>query len=93
MTSRHYRQYRRRRERVIREIGQGTPYQEFIVGEKLHVITTNAIIIIYGARDHKLITKLIARPNQIKKYYTDGNYPTEIIEIANQHQKAGLYHA
>jgi len=89
----HYTTERRFRERRIKEIGEGAIYAEFIVdnghknGAERHIITTNGIIIIYNVKTNRLITKLIARPGQIKKYYPDGNYPQEIISIALEHAK------
>lgn len=91
MTSMHYTTERCRRERIITEIGMGEVYAVFIVdrghkdGAEKHIITTTGIISIYNARSGKLITKLIARPGQIKRYYPDGDYPTEIVSIARMH--------
>ena len=99
MNTKHYSRDRRRREKVIKQIGEGQPYKEFVIdrghkdGAELHVITTNAIIIVYNAINHKLITKMIARPNQIKRYFLDGNYPMEIVEIEAQHKRMQLNHA
>lgn len=89
----HYAKERKFRERHIQEIGEGVTYAEFIVdnghknGAERHVLTTNGIIIIYNARTNRLVTKLIARPGQIKRYYPDGDYPMEIVAIALEHAK------
>lgn len=98
MTSNHYTVDRARREAVIREIGEGKKYAEFIVdrghrnGAERHVLTTTGIIVIYNLRTNKLVTKLIARPNQIKRYYAnEADYPEEILAIAFEHYMRRLY--
>ena len=76
MTSRHYTADRNAREELIKRIGNGTAITTIKVdrghrnGAELHTITTTGIIEIRNERTHKLITKLIARPQQIKRYFT-----------------------
>lgn len=97
MISYHYSEEREHRENVIHRIGSGKPVISFIVdrghknGAERHVITDNAIIIIYNARTNKLVTKLIARPNQIKRYYESvgKTAPQKLLDLAYQHVKAG----
>ena len=90
MTSVHYREERWQRERRIREIGEGERYAEFTVdrghkdGAEKHILTTNGVIIIYNAITNRLVTKLIARPGQIYRYYP------KIIAIARLHMLQGL---
>ena len=99
--TKHYNRERKRREEVIAEIGEGIDIDEFIVdrghvnGAEVHVITSNAIIKIYNQTTKKLVTKLIARPQQIKRYYqAEGKrYPSEIVEIARAHQILNLNYA
>lgn len=76
--------------------GFGKPVRSFIVdtqhpnGNEIHTITDNGIIVIQNQNTKKLITSLIARPNQIKRYFT--TIPTEIykiINIAEEHHKKG----
>lgn len=92
MTSKHYNRDRVMRERLIKEIGIGKEIATFRVdrghvnGAELHTITTNGIIVIRNERTNKMITKLIARPNQIKRY---GITDKKIIEIARKHQTLG----
>ena len=92
MDSRHYKNDRREREALIKKIGLGTEIGTFRVdtghpkGAELHTITDTGIIIIKNARTHKVVTKLIARPNQIKKYGIDHK---DVIEIARTHQSLG----
>lgn len=92
MTSKHYNRDRIIREKLIRQIGIGKEIKTIRVdrghkdGAELHTITTNGIIIIRNERTHKMITKLIARPNQIRRY---GIEDKKVIEIARKHQALG----
>lgn len=96
MVSRHYTQDRQRREQAIQKIGYGEKYAEFIVdrhhphGLERHVISTTGIIEVYAVRTNDLITKLIARPAQIERYFKKGEAPKAIVEIARRHQIEGL---
>lgn len=96
MTSRHYNRDRVAREKIIRTIGLGTEVKTVRVdkghpnGAELHTITTNGIIIIRNEKTHKMITKLIARPNQIRRYFPkETKEVKEIIEKALIHQRLG----
>lgn len=98
MTTAHYTSERERREELIKKIGEGTSYAKFNVdrghkdGPEIHVLTTTGIIIIYNAITKRLVTKLIARPGQIYRYYQDGNAPQNIVNIARQHTALGYNH-
>ena len=93
MTSKHYTMDRRKREQIIKMIGEGTEVKREIVdkghknGAEVHVISSTGIITIYNQRTGKLITKLIARPGQIRRYWKEEEAPTELIQIAREHQK------
>ena len=95
MTSKHYTKDRKSREELINKIGIGKVVDSFIIdkghknGPERHEITTTGIIVIYNARTNKLITKLIARVGQIRRYYKDGNAPKEIIRQARKHTELG----
>lgn len=96
MTSKHWTEERIERERLINEvIGIGKVIKETIVdkghknGAEKHVLTDTGIIIVYNARTGKLVTKLIARVGQVKRYYKDGNAPKEIIKLARKHTELG----
>ena len=95
MTSRHWREDRIGRNALIELIGEGEKVDSFRVerghrnGAEIHTITTNAIIIITNERTGKMITKLIARPGQIRKYYEDGNAPQEILRQARRNFEKG----
>ena len=76
MVSNHYKRQRYKREKFIHKCcnGDGKIIDEFIVdkghkdGLERHCVTDTGIIIIYNAVSGKLVSKLIARPNQIKRY-------------------------
>lgn len=81
MTSIHYEKDRWYREKVIKSIGYGTIIKSTRIdrghpkGAEIHELSDTGIINIYNERTHKLITKIIATPNQVRRYYT----PEEII--------------
>lgn len=95
MTSKHYMADRITRENHIKEIGQGKPMFRFTVdrghknGPEIHEITSTGIINIYNKISGKLVTKLIARPGQIKRYFENGNAPKELINIARANTALG----
>ena len=95
MTSIHFTRDRQDRETLIKEIGSGKVVKRVVVdrghrnGPEIHEVTDNAIVNIYNQRTGKLITKLIARPNQIKRYYEEGKAPKEILDKAYDHMKKG----
>lgn len=96
LTTKHYSQDRIKREQLIKEIGEGEIIATFTIdrhhknGLELHSITTNGIIVIKNKRTKKLITKLIARPKQIKKYFKKVTPKVEeILKIAELHKELG----
>lgn len=101
MTSKHYRSKRYEREKFIEEhFKNDYIVDEFIVdkghpnGSERHCITNNGIIIIYNANSGKLCTKLIARPQQVKRYYENsGREPPseyeDILRLALEHTILG----
>lgn len=93
MTSAHYYEERTYRENLIREIGYGRPIKTVTIdrghrdGAEIHQLSDTGIITIFNARTHKLITRLIARPGQIKRYYKENEIiPNELLNLARQHQ-------
>jgi len=96
MTSKHYTKDRQIREAIIRQIGLG---EEVITkevdrghpnGAELHTVTTTGIIIIRNKRTNKMITKLIARPSQIGRYFdTETKEVRELKRIAQMHKELG----
>lgn len=93
MTSRHYSNDRRNRQNIINMIGEGTVIKEVVLdrghrnGAEVHKVSSTGIISIYNLKSGKLITKLIARPNQIKRYYQNNDAPVEVLRIAREHQR------
>lgn len=96
MISHHYNKRRNKREKFIIEHlnGDGKVIDSFIVdrghkdGLERHDITENGIIIIYNVETQKLISKLIARPNQIKRYYHNSGRkpPTWLLKLCEWHE-------
>lgn len=96
MDSRHYAEERRNREALISTIGLGKELITIEVdrnhpkGPELHTITSTGIIIVRNKASHKIVTKLIARPGQIRRYFDDVPEIIEkVIEVARIHQKMG----
>lgn len=97
MTSKHWREDRVGRNALIQMIGEGEKIDSFRVdrghrnGAEIHTITTNAIIIITNERTGKMITKLIARQGQVKRYYErEGKeIPKELLEKAKENERKG----
>ena len=99
-TTFHFSRDRQDREALIRQIGEGKVIKTVVIdkghpnGPEIHKITNNAIVLIYNQRTGKLITKLIARPGQIKRYFTENEIiPMELLDIAKQHQKMRFNYA
>ena len=96
MVSRHYKTERYKREKFINNYlnGDGKVIDSFVVdkghrnGAERHDITENGIIVIYNAQTLKLVTKKIARPNQIMSYYygTGREPPSYLIRLAEWHE-------
>ena len=93
-TSIHYLEERRSRDAFINEtIGTGSIIDSFIVdrghpgGAEIHSVTDTAIILIHNLSTHKLITELIARPEQIRRLYrlADKKPPNKILKLAYKH--------
>lgn len=101
MVSRHYLNQRSEREKFIEEcLGEGHIIDGFIVdkghvkGAEVHSITDNGIIIIHNLDSGKLVTKIIAREWQIRRYYENTNRqrPPEyekVVELARLHESLG----
>ena len=94
--TKHYTQDRRERENLIRQIGTGKAIANFTVdrghrnGPEIHIITENAIIIVKNERTHKTVTKLIARPGQIRRYFTEITEEIQrVIDKAREHELKG----
>ena len=93
-TSAHYRNERQQRYAFIHnEIGVGEVTDSFLVdrghanGVEIHSVTDTAIILIHNAKTHRLITELIARPEQLRRLYrTVGKEPPrKLLRLAYEH--------
>ena len=92
----HYKNKRHGREKFInkRLNGNGKVIDSFIVdkghtnGLERHDITDTGLIIIYNLNSGKLITKLIARPNQVQRYYKDASRkpPKWLLDLCRWHE-------
>lgn len=99
MVSNHYKRQRYKREKFIKQCcnGDGKVIDEFIVdkghkdGLERHCITDTGMIIIYNAASGKLVSKLIARPQQITRYYIDLDRepPPSLLRLAEWHHSMG----
>lgn len=91
----HYKMERRRREKLIQEIGEGTivssmiEYSEQSSLTKTYLISDTGIITVVNYSTKKIVTRFIARPNQIKKYY-NGEPPQYLLQIALEHKRHKL---
>jgi hypothetical protein len=60
-------------------------------GPEVHCVTNEGVIYIYNAKTYKLITCLIGRPEQVKRYFDATGLPVSrnVLERARQHEKLG----
>ena len=96
MTSKHYTQDRRHREQVIaNEIGFGRVIQIAVVdkghrnGPEVHMVSTTGIVTVFNKRTGKMVTRLIARPAQLRRYFDE--VPAELMEKAIDNARHGYY--
>lgn len=95
--TKHFTLDRQARNDLIHEIGLGTEIKVFKVdrghpnGPELHTVTSTALILIFNARTKKLVTILIARPQQIRRLYENSGLaaPQELLDLALAHTKKG----
>jgi hypothetical protein len=85
---------RQAREALIETIGYGKTVKTVVVdrghknGPEIHEISDTGIITIFNQRTHKMITKLIARPAQIRRYYKENEIiPKGLLQLAREHQQ------
>lgn len=98
IVSKHYKNKRHKREKFINKyLNEGHVIDGFIVdkghknGAEVHSLTDNGIIIVYNLHSGVLVTKLIAREQQIKRYYegTNRERPPEyenVLKLARWHE-------
>lgn len=101
MKTKHYDEERNEREKFIKEnIGDGKVIRSFVVdkghkdGAEIHSITDTGLIIIRNIYTGKIITMLIARPNQLNRLYKTINTtpPKWLIDLAMKHEKLNYHH-
>ena len=94
LTSVHYNTERQERHTFIKEqIGEGNIIDSFVVdrghpdGPEIHSVTDTALIIIHNQRTNKLVTTLIARPEQLRRLYRaeDRSVPRSVLSLAYKH--------
>ena len=91
----HYKNKRYKREKFINKhlCGDGNVIDSFIVdkghkdGLEKHCITDTGLIIVYNLKSGKLVTKLVARKNQVMRYYKDSDKkpPRYLLELCDWH--------
>ena len=93
LTSAHYQKERKKREDFIAfVVGDGNVIKEMVVdrghvnGLEIHSLTDTGVIIIRNKRTGKLITKLIARPNQVKRFFNKEQPPQWLMTLAKFHE-------
>ena len=96
MESKHWIRDRKERNDLINSIGYGAIIKEKIVdrghknGAEVHKVTDTGLILIYNQISGKFITALIARVNQIKRYYSEDEViPERVLALAREHTLKG----
>ena len=95
MNTKHYQEDRQKREALIQKIGYGKIVKSAVVdkghpnGPEIHTISSTGIITIMNQKTHKIITRLIARPQQIRRYWENGKAPFYLVKTAIEHQQLG----
>lgn len=88
MVSEHYKKDRYKREYIINHFlnGDGNVIENFVINNRVYNITDTGLIIILG-KNGEVITKLIARPKQIERYYKrlGRNPPKWLVDLSKWH--------
>lgn len=93
--SKHYTADRQERENLIQQIGYGTIVKTVEIdrghrnGPELHKVSTTGIVTVYNKRTGRLVTKLIARPGQLRRYFEE--VPEELMKKAIDNARHGYY--
>lgn len=90
--------FKREYRRDISVVGEGCPCAGFVVdknhpnGLEEHIVYSNALVVIRNHHTKKLITILVARPMQIKRYYDALGFvaPQRLLQLAYIHVLVGL---
>jgi signal transduction histidine kinase len=90
----HYQNERTERERFIEEnIGYGDEIYSFEYdyngAKQIHKITDTGLINVYDRDGGKLITRLVARPQQIKRLFNQHGEqaPRDLVRLADYHAR------
>lgn len=72
----HFRLDRRERlDRIRHSVGFGHVVRQCLVdtghpaGCEIHALTDTGVVVVVNARSHRLVTMLVARPAQVRRYY------------------------
>lgn len=94
--TRHYSEDRNERENLIANvIGMGEVVKVVTLdrghrnGPERHEISDTGIVTVYNIRTNRLVTKLIARPAQLARYWEDGRVPADLYNLARYHMRMG----
>lgn len=94
--SQHYQNERSERERFIKEfVGLGEEKYAFEYDyngtKQIHRLTDTGIINVYNREGDYLITRLVARPQQIKRLFESRGEraPRELVTLAHEHNVKG----
>lgn len=93
--TRHYTADRQEREALIQQIGYGVIIKTVEIdrghrnGPELHKVSTTGIVSVYNKRTGRLVTKLIARPAQLRRYFEE--VPEELMKKAIDNARHGYY--
>ncbi len=96
MTSNHWTRDRKERDQIIERIGDGRIIRKVVIdkhhpnGPEVHVLSNTGIITIFNQKTNKMITKLIARPGQLNRFYANNTAPKWLVNITREHQRMGL---
>lgn len=87
-----------RHEKIMSVLGVGKYLTAFIVdkghknGDEIHTIFDNGVILIQNLKSKLVITELIARPAQIRRYWegkSEPNYVYHICQLARENERQG----
>lgn len=94
--SQHYQNERTERERFIKDfVGLGEEKYAFEYNyngtPQIHRLTDTGIINVYNRDGDRLITRLVARPQQIKRLFEarGERAPRELVNLAHEHNVKG----
>ena len=97
--SRHAARDRRERlARVAHEVGLGEVERMCVVdtghpaGYELHVLTTTGVVLVLNERTRRLVTVLIARPGQVRRYYAPFGEEASDALIARAFENTSVHH-